>query len=285
MGSCFSTCRPKRNPLGEEDNSNDYLNFLQDKLVISQSQAPKLTPYQQRNINKISPSPISPFSNSFYATTSTTDSSCVSSSSSLSTSESSSILKDRSFSNEFLMSCIKENPHISRINSIKECSLSLNKPQKRVRSSSPSCNTLHRQKSFRKEADHIQRHNSYSLRSSPISPSRRFDGSNNINNRGSFPNNNTFGKEICSKGVVGSYLSYRGVDFSPYYPSSMRKENTRPLRSSMMMNRETNINRVTSKIDEMAVAQALNHNDHSESSIPFEDIDNPLISMDCFIFI
>lgn len=63
---------------------------------------------------------------------------------------------------------------------------------------------------------------------------------------------------------------------SPYIDSSHQFR-------SCLSNRETCIHRISSKIDELAVEEALRHQDND--AILMEDIDNPLISLDCFIFL
>ncbi|KAJ9146233.1 hypothetical protein P3X46_028523 [Hevea brasiliensis] len=325
MGCCISKCKPKnKHSIQDFNHAQDnkpkkhsiqvFNHFqVQDKLVISQ--APKLTlktPIIPPS-NKISPSPPSPTTSSSsvssFTCTSNSNTS-VSSGSSLS-SGSSSILtsKDRSFSNEFLWSCVKENPHIIRINSIKEYSQLLvppnvysqkldsavpapkqpipqrvhgsSTPQKRVRSNSTS--PLNRQKSFRREPERIN--SSYyppirTLRSP--SPSRRFNGESGRGILTGTP------KESCSKRTVSSKVNAAANSVSS---SLMRKENLRPVSPyinsshhlrSCLKNKETCIHRISSKIDEVAVEEALANHD---SDAPMEDIDNPLISLDCFIFL
>ncbi|KAH7567962.1 hypothetical protein ACOSP7_009737 [Xanthoceras sorbifolium] len=296
MGCCISKCKPKKTYSLE-----DCYSHVQDKLVISQVQEPPKTTPNILVSNKISPCPLSPptcssSSSSFTCATSNTTDSC---SSSLSTASSVLSSKDRSFSNEFLWSCVKENPHIIRINSIKEASLGLstskvqahNKldslakslrqsplkqsiPQKRIRSSSPT--TLTRQKSFRKEPAADQRFHSSSSRTlrSP-SPNRIFNGDNN----------RTLKDQSCSKRMVDAKVNaINSVSFSSY----LKRENFRPASPSnttlmglrlALKNRETCTHRIGSKIDETAVQQALAHHES------MEDIDNPLISLDCFIFL
>ncbi|XVF37011.1 hypothetical protein REPUB_Repub19eG0108600 [Reevesia pubescens] len=313
MGSCISKCRPKKYYI--ED-----FGHVQDKLVISSQQAPK-TPIPVSN--KISPlPPLSPTisSSSVSSFTCTTNNTTTSSCSSVSSSASVLSSKDRSFSNEFLWACVKENPHIIRINSIKEASLALattksptqkpespvkpvvapakqailtrekgSIPQKRGRSSSPSPSqsTLTRQKSFRKEPDRIN--SAYYLPSRSLrspSPSRRFSGDNN--NRGILASTS---KEICSsKRIVGPKVNALNS-----VSASLRKEHLRPssqmlsshpspLIKSCLRNRETFIHRISSKIDETALRSALSSQQENDS-ITMEDIDNPLISLDCFIFL
>ncbi|GAV87352.1 hypothetical protein CFOL_v3_30778 [Cephalotus follicularis] len=300
MGSCFSTCKPKKHFVAECNHG------IQDKLVISQAPKTPKTPSPQSN--KISPSPPSPtHSNSSISFFTNTTGNIINTCSSFSSASSVSSSKDRSFSNEFLWSCVKENPHIVHINSIKEFSLPIaatkthaqkldlpakryvapqklsikqslhgTTPQKRVRPSSPS--TVTRQMSFRKEPDWLN--SSYSLPSRTLrspSPSRRFDAGNTR-----VLLTNTL-NEICSKSLVGPKISAINS-----VSSCIRKENPRRISDSSCllrpcMNREACVNRIGSKIDEVAVTEALSHRDRE--SFPFEDIDNPFISLDCFIFL
>ncbi|KAJ7959204.1 integrator complex subunit 6-like [Quillaja saponaria] len=300
MGSCISKCIPNKEKFLEEDQFNHVI--IHDKLVISQ---PPKTPTFS-NSNKISPSPPSPTNSSSFTCTNSTNT--ISSASSLSSSASSILSsKDRSFSNEFLWSCYKDNPHIIGINSLKEKSLSLlsttkahtqnlknssnflakptaatgkhsspkkvivsNIPQKRVRSSSPA--NLTRQKSFRKEPQYWPA--SYSMSSRTLrspSPSRRFS----ING---IPKANT----VDHNHSVSSLMRKENNQLRPASPNN----NSRRLinNSGLRYNKETCTYRVGSKIDEAAVEKALSNHDHVDSNF-MEDIDNPLISLDCFIFL
>ncbi|KAK6257605.1 hypothetical protein QUC31_001064 [Theobroma cacao] len=301
MGSCISKCRPKKYFIQD-------FSHVQDKLVISQ--APK-TPLPVSN--KISPLPLSPTISSSSSSVSSFSNTTTSSCSSISSSASVLSSKDRSFSNEFLWACVKENPHIIRINSIKEASLALataksptqklgspvkpavapakqsilqrekgSTPQKRGRSSSPTA--LTRQKSFRKEHDRLNSACNLPSRSlrSP-SPSRRFSPGDY--SRGILASTS---KEICSsKRIVGPKVNALNS-----VSSSLRKDNFRPSSpmishpsplKSCLRNRETFIHRISSKIDESALRAALSQQEND--SITMEDIDNPHISLDCFIFL
>ncbi|GMI82951.1 hypothetical protein like AT1G21510 [Hibiscus trionum] len=302
MGCCISKCKPKKYYI--EDFSH-----VQDKLV------PK-TPVPVSK--KISPLPRSPtisssssLSSFTCSTLNTATSSCSSSASSVLSS------KDRSFSNEFLWACVKENPHIVRINSIKEASRALavtkspsqisnspvkpvvalakqasparekgSTPKKRGRSNSPSA--LARQKSFRKDPDYNYL-TSRGLRS-PSSPSRRFNGDYNVNNyRGLLASTS---KEICSsKRIVGPKVnalnsvssSQRRENFRVSSPKLSSNDPSTPL-NHCLRNRETFVHRISSKIDETALRAALSSQQENEP-VTMEDIDNPLISLDCFIFL
>lgn len=69
------------------------------------------------------------------------------------------------------------------------------------------------------------------------------------------------------------------------------KENVRPASSNNnfsrnrtnLRNRETYTHRIATKIDEMVVQEGMSNEDIN--SIPTEDINNPLIALDCFIFL
>ncbi|WCJ43477.1 hypothetical protein M5689_024212 [Euphorbia peplus] len=288
MGCCISRFRPTRHSIIQQSKV-----VVQDNLVISQN-VPK-TPISSSN--KISPSPLSPTSSSVSSFFDTHSNSISSSSSVSAVSASSSILsaKDRSFSNEFLWSCVKENPHIIHINSIKEASNHLhnvvapkpnlkqtgpqlkqpipprlNSSPKRIRSNSPS-----RQKScFREELNRVDSfYYSRSLKSP--SPSRRF--------------NADYSRKTPTKRMANSTKLNQGNESVICSP---RKEK---LNSSghhhhhlhpclRKVNRETCIHRINSRIDEVAAEEAVADHDDIDS-VPPEDIDNPHISLDCFIFL
>ncbi|XP_044476138.1 uncharacterized protein LOC123203743 [Mangifera indica] len=319
MGCCFGKFSLRKSKISTEESTH-----VEDKLVISQaSEIPTPIPLS----NKISPSPPSPPScassvSSFTCSTGNTTESC----SAISTASSVLSSKDRSFSNEFLWACVKENPHVVRINSIKEAALSLatskveaqmfgspaksfvaptlinhsipqrikcSTPQKIVRLSehkpstlvlrhqprSPA--TLTRQKSFCMD----RQNSSYSLPSRPLrspSPSRRF--STGDSNRGLLTNTHI---ESCSKRIAGAKLN--GINS---VSSSLKRENFRPASPSnnnsmglrvCTRNRETCTYRIGSKIDEVAAKEAVA--EQGSECFPTEDIDNPLISLDCFIFL
>ncbi|XP_060192766.1 uncharacterized protein LOC132622218 [Lycium barbarum] len=325
MGSCISKCNPRKDP--QED--DDHPECVKDKLVISQAPiSPKIllhsfpssTIQQPRKLISSSPSSSSSscsVSLSSFSSTATN----VTLSSSLSSSSSSSSLacfKDRSFSNDFLLSCAQEHDHILDIKKNKatncvsyqntsnmstsgkkysrspsssssstlskppsprrECN-STTTPKKRPRANSP---TMVRQKSFRKEPDQqlikggtignnasnitSTYHHSPSTRTtlkSP-SPSRRFASNSN--------GENSFRKSIASKGNNGSVLSRS---------SSLRRENNlTPKREGKMRNAIP----VSPKIDEMEIGEVKSSGQDLDSLL-MEDINNPLIALDCFIFL
>ncbi|XP_068312406.1 uncharacterized serine-rich protein C215.13-like [Pyrus communis] len=312
MGSCISKCSPKKHFLQEFNN-------VQDKLVISPP-PPTITIPPISASSKISPCPQSPCNSSSSAssitcTTSTSNSSASSLSSALSSASTVSSSKIESFSNEFLWSCYKENPHVIRINSIKDASFSrfsssalrqepvlatgvnkkLNKkqppslkrgnvsvtPQKRVRSSSPT--SLGRQKSFRKESERpmisAYSHPSRTLRSP--SPSRRFNMPIPPKESHLRPNNALNVRPAGSNCCATKSTSRARIE--PHNPNINYNNSSRLFRPCLK-SRETEmrIHRITSKIDEVAAGEAVA--DHMDS-LPAEDIENPLLSLDCFIFV
>ncbi|CAL5203931.1 unnamed protein product [Lathyrus oleraceus] len=292
MGCCISKCKPNKTSLDQ------FNKHLQDKLVISHQHHQLLPSHSPTTTTttlvcpstKISPSPLSPPSptSSISSFTCTTSSNTISSSSSNSLSSLSS--KDRSFSNEFLWSCYKENPHIiTRINSLAESSpLSFvpakpkkiinpsppkqNMPQKRVRSNSPT--NLTRQKSFRKEVELPMRPNR--MTGSP-SPSRRFNGgalSTTISDK-------SVSRRMSNNSTNVSVSHYsRSVNSS----SSIKKESVKASISSP--NPNNSLRRIHSSGLNLRQREAVVscHNHNMDSTI-MEDVDNPLISLDCFIFL
>ncbi|GMN40040.1 hypothetical protein TIFTF001_009272 [Ficus carica] len=309
MGSCISKCRPKKSTFSKEEEYGQF-NHVQDKLVILSKPTPTIK--IPLNPNKISPPSLSPPSPSADSTSSASSFTCSStntatsmiSSCTLSSSASSKEnYRSTSFSNEFLWSCYKENPHIVRISSIKESStrrtnhnststttststnshikpivstptqviISSSLPQKRVRSSSPitTSSTLTRQKSFRRDPPPDQktiRDKCRTLRSSSPSPSRRF-----VNG------------DLMNLQKESQRYSKR---YNNYSSSSSTTRLIRPcLRSTSSIREQCrNTHRIGSKIDEVSVAEAL-ADQHEIDSVLMEDMDNPLISLDCFIFL
>ncbi|CAL0317949.1 unnamed protein product [Lupinus luteus] len=280
MGCCIS--------IPENHSLENQLHTVQDKLVISQAPPTSNILYPSKKLKHISPSSPTSSTSSICSFTCTTNSNSTTSSSSLT-------FKDRSFSNEFLWSCYKENPHIIRINSLKEATHSFvpTKPKvtsspmsnlapirqsppqkKRVRSNSPV--NLTRQKSFRKEVADQRLGSSYNLASGMLrspSPSRRFNGDNTLSKKMSGPKTN--------------------VSYS-HSSSSLRKENIKPispnnssrrLTHSGLRHRESCNYKVNdSKIDETNMVKEVVSNNGVDSGL-IEDIENPLVSFDCFIFL
>ncbi|KAH0683364.1 hypothetical protein KY290_023472 [Solanum tuberosum] len=322
MGSCISKCNPQKNPQEDDDQHHEC---VKDKLVISQApvspkiHVPSSTIQPPRKLVSSSPSSSScSVSLSSFSSTATnvTLSSSLSSSSS---SSSSSYFKDRSFSNDFLLSCAQEHDHILDIKKNKvshqntstmstsakkysrspssssttlskppspqrECN-STTTPKKRPRANSP---IMVRQKSFRKEHDqqlmikgsNIGNNHTSSITStyhhfpstrttlkSP-SPSRRFPSNSNGDMK-----ENSFRKSIASKGNNGSVISRS---------SSLRRENHFTPKNDGKMR---NVFPISPKIDEMEIGEEVKSNDQDLDSFLMEDINNPLIALDCFIFL
>lgn len=279
MGSCFSKCKPKKKQVKEEHPSHGHVH---DKLVISRDPDPEIT---KSPLHKpLSPAPstsstgyFSSFSCSaasksaaMAAATSISSSSSLSSSSS-SSSYTTSVLKDRSFSNEFLWSCAKENPHVVGLN-VEKTALFPNKihsqnlpltvttPKKRTRAASPP---LVRQKSFRKEQNSPNR----GLKSP--SPGRRFNGdSNRI-----FPvKESYYRKPVVSRGnnAVGS-TPKREIFRAPA-PATPNRE--------LSISREYSVRKIDAFSEHIS-----SKIDGREVDVMMEDINNPLIALDCFIFL
>ncbi|OIV96767.1 hypothetical protein TanjilG_19926 [Lupinus angustifolius] len=351
MGCCISKCIP--NKPSHEDQHKKF-NHVHDNLIISQTSPTSSIIVPRHSSKNISPSPHSPTSStstitSFTCTT-TSNTTISSSTSSLSSASSTFTSKDKSFSNDFLWSCYKDNPHIIRINSLREATTTLplmpikpkkhqprnikpsspkhsfapkklSPPQnvvvgsssmthKRVRSNSPV--NLTRQKSFRKHTNstvcltpdvkdfdrsknigesHIivgqlsqkepERSNNIPSRmlGSP-SPSRM----SNINgDKYCGSANNSASKSMINAPKVSAAHSSHRVS------SSASKENFKAANPNNTSRRFHNglkhreictAKRVGS--DETMVNDVLS--DHNMDSI-MEDIDNPLISLDCFIFL
>ncbi|XP_073136576.1 uncharacterized protein [Henckelia pumila] len=301
MGSCISKCKRKKK--FKEDCSCSHVH---DKLVISQDH-PKSSipsnptpPAMLKPI--VTPSQSSSFSCSNNSKSFATMASSISSSSSSSCNSSSVLIgaKDRSFSNEFLWSCVKENPHIIGVkqslenpkrtplrnlehsiefspfvtrtkHSVQE-NLTAPTPKKRARANSP---TLVRQKSFRKEQNRGLR--------SP-SPSRKFIGEND---RISIlaDANSCKGPIFPKASATNNSLSY-----------GLKKESFRPPAASP--NRDFAIKRDVSVRKMDAFSQQASKKiggDHVAGEdiqsrqgldiVMEEDINNPLIALDCFIFL
>lgn len=239
----------------------------------------------------------------------TSNSSLSSSSSSLSTASSISVSKERSFSNDFLRACYQENSHVARIHSLREASLSMKttKPgypsrfdspvlpyrysttpnrayedpkrgsncSKRTREPSPNHRALTRQKSFRQDQERvIMSSSSNSLTKGKYlkspSPSRRYEG----NFLKSPSPSRRFGMTATDLTVksVSSCVRKDSLDLSG------RKTCHKSNRS------EPRIHRISSKIDETIIREVITN--HKEPVVPiFEEVGNPLIDLDCFIFL
>ncbi|KAK4429596.1 hypothetical protein Salat_1260200 [Sesamum alatum] len=327
MGSCISKCKPKKK-FKEEDESH-----VHDKLVVSQDPmiSSNLATVIMNSEKPLSPAPSSSSSSSFSSFSCSSHSKCasmmassVSSSSSLSLSSCSSSAvsaKDRSFSNDFLWACVKENPHIIGLNSvIKEKTvdrpvvnaskvhprnfdmspllnaspvvvqkakqsvqerpmIGVQTPKKRARASSP---TLVRQKSFRKDQNPASSLPNRGLRSP--SPSRRFSGENSRSGSTNGANESSGRSPVTYKAnaVSSATSGVKRESFrAPITASPSRDQMIS--RNFSVRKKDTFTQRVSKKTDDgVAVAVAA---DVGEMDTVMEDINNPLIALDCFIFL
>ncbi|KAI6691005.1 hypothetical protein NL676_027833 [Syzygium grande] len=336
MGSCFSKCRPQRHrrsfPQEPLDPSSGNT-LVQDKLVISQQPPPPETPLAQpRRVSPSSPHSPSKSSCSSSATCcssftagSAKPGGAVSCSSSSSSSTASSALmssKDRSFSNDFLWSCAKENSHVLQINSLKVNSLlsladkfpdvelgsspakprlaaparraapsnsAVNAAQKRSRACSPN---LARQKSFRaNQSDGSLPSCAHSLPRRTLrspSPSRRFDGGEKC--RGILVNTVSDDggggrKRLAATTKVSAPSNYVGTNSRRENvvrpPSPTNNNLNRPIRPGLAHSETLPSRQIGPKVGEIA-QRVLADQDMIDS---VEDLNNPLISLDCFIFL
>ncbi|CAK9313558.1 unnamed protein product [Citrullus colocynthis] len=255
MGSCISKCKPK---MMKQPPVFDFNNLVQDKLVvIPQPLSPLLTttttttttPSLSLN-NKISPYPPSPSSSisSFTCLSSTTTSSSSTNTSFSTASSSPSPIS----SHHYFPSSYHQNPHLLRINSLKATAFPpLVKPVSPI-IRHPSPQRVSRSTPQKR------------LRPASPSPIRQ----------------KSLRKEVLQRPLSSPSLSRRlsrekcRVDVAPKSRS--------PARGSVMKKEISCIHRISSKIDEVAVREAVGDLD---AMVAMEDIDNPLISLDCFIFL
>ncbi|GKB01628.1 hypothetical protein Tco_0829672 [Tanacetum coccineum] len=268
MGCCISKCTPKRKSCHNPS--------VEDKVVISQS--PPSTPPSPPRKRKTIQSPPSITSASFTCSTqsSTCGSSSLSTASSISSVGFSKV--DRSFSNDFLQSCAIENPQIIGLDPIKKFvevkQATPGSTQKRARASSP---TLTRQKSFRVEKERVLNNaigNGRNMTMRSPSPSRRFNGytSSNYQRQPMVFSTNTRNE------------TNRMVKMSTRPPSPNRHviNKERPV---YLKNKERFGYDVGSKlVQDVQVGEVLSKVNYT-GPIPMEDLDNPHIALDCFIFL
>ncbi|CAA7047815.1 unnamed protein product [Microthlaspi erraticum] len=305
----MSRCPSRVSPLLLPDKNRFNPILVPDKLIHIPKNLPPPSPHV-----KLAPSfsPIQP--------STTSNSSLSSSSSSLSTASSISVSKDRSFSNDFLRACYQENSHVARINSLRESSLSLknakpsrfNSPvkpnricptpnrahqnperggtngSKRTREPSPNHRALTRQKSFRQEQERVIMSSSNSLTKGKFlkspSPSRRFEGSLL---KSPSPSRRFEGNLLKSPSPSRRFGTTAGDLTVNSVSSCLRKDNldlSRPKIFPKNNRSETRIHRIGSKMGETAIKEVLES--HKEPVGPIiEEIGNPLIDLDCFIFL
>lgn len=325
MGCCISKFSPKREDFKQVEEPQEKYCYAPEKLFMSRCPSrvsPLLVPDKNR-FNPISvpdkfinisdklppPSPqvkLASFSPTIQSCT-TSNSSLTSSSSSLSTASSISVSKERSFSNDFLRACYQDNSHVARISSLRESSLSLknakpghlnrfNSPvnsnrysttpnranatpergtygSKRTREPSPNHRALTRQKSFRKDQETFAMSSSSSLakgkflKSQP--PSRRYEGF------------------LKSPSPSRRFGMAEGDSKVTSLSTSLRKDSLdlSRLKTFPKNNRsETRIHRISSKINTTTIKEVVES--HMEPVVPMlEEIGNPLIDLDCFIFL
>ncbi|XP_010501544.1 PREDICTED: uncharacterized protein LOC104778811, partial [Camelina sativa] len=226
------------------------------------------------------------------------------------TASSISVSKDRSFSNDFLRACYQENSHVARINSLREASLSMKttKPgypsridspvlpnrylttpnranenpkrgsngSKRTREPSPNHRSLTRQKSFRQDQERVvMSASSNSLTKGNFlkspSPSRRYEGA--------FLKSPSPSRRF---GIAAADLTVNSVS------SRVRKDSIDLYGPKTCCHKsnisETRIHRISSKIDETIIRKVVTN--HKEPVVPmYEEVGNPLIDLDCFIFL
>ncbi|KAL8231666.1 hypothetical protein R6Q57_001444 [Mikania cordata] len=228
MGCCISKPQPQPQP------NNTGGVGVQDKLVISHQSSPP--PQKTKTIQ-------SPPSVSFTCSNQTISSSLSSASSA------SSITFSKTFSNDFLQSCVLENPQIVGLDPIKKIGV-VKQSHKRPRAASP---TLTRQKSFRIEKERLP-----NGRIRSPSPSRRRFNQNNYQRQPLMLN-------TSNRRVI--------------------KENTRPPspNRNVICNQTPmfvkNEERYGSKVEGVEVVSRMSY------SAAMEDLDNPHIALDCFIFL
>ncbi|CAF2084745.1 BnaA06g15220D [Brassica napus] len=322
MGCCISKFSPKTEDFKQVEEPQEKYCYAPEKLFMSRCPS-RVSPLLVPDKNRFNPIPVpdkfihisnklpppSPhvklasFSPNVQPST-TSNSSLTSSSSSLSTASSISVSKERSFSNDFLRACYQENSHVARISSLRESSLSLknghpnrsNSPvkpnrysttpnranatpergtygSKRTREPSPNHRALTRQKSFRKDQESvIMSSSSSSLTKGKFfkspSPSRRFERSSPSPSR-------RFAMAEGDLKVTSLSTSLRkdSLDLSRLktFPKNSRSETTR-------------IHRISSKINTTTIKEVVES--HMEPVVPMlEEIGNPLIDLDCFIFL
>lgn len=299
MGTCISKCKPKKR--SRQDSISSHVH---DKLVISQEPALSSLPSMEAtekktlspSISSCSAASLSSFSCS--ANSKFTLDSSISSASSCASSVL--VAKDRSFSNEFLVSCVKENQHvvglkeknmIGRIHPQKsEFSstplmkqsivqerpiITVSAPKKRSRSRSPS---LVRQKSLRKDQSFTCPTPNRGLRSP--SPSRRVENNRSFVTNG-MSNDSFSRRQSVSRGSSVNSVSY-GARRESFRASASPKRDVRVNRNVSLSKNGTFRQEVGAKIGNVADGDVQMS---QEMDVLMEDLNNPLIAMDCFIFL
>ncbi|KAG7647109.1 hypothetical protein AtNW77_Chr1g0024131 [Arabidopsis thaliana] len=323
MGCCISKCSPKSKDFKEAEEPHEKYCSVPEKMFMSRCPS-RVSPLNLPEKNRFHPipvpnkfinipgkvipppSPVKLASFSPIQPSTTSNSSLSSSNSSLSTASSVSVSKERSFSNDFLRACYQENSHVARINSLREASLSMKttKPRypsrfdspvipsrnsttpnranedskrgsncsKRTRELSPNHRSLTRTKSFRQDQERVViSSSSNSLTKGKYlkspSPSRRYEG----NFLKSPSPSRRFGVAAASL-TVSSCVRKDSLDLSGRKICHMSNRS------------EPRIHRISSKIDQTIIREVITKD--REPVVPiFEEVGNPLIDLDCFIFL
>lgn len=263
MGSCISKCKPKMMIKQHPSCNLDLNNLVHDKLLIIPQSPLTNPPCNSLSLdlsNKISPYPPSPSP----STSSLSSFTCLSSATTLS-SASTATSRSAPFSDDYLWSCYKQNPHVARINSLKANALS--SPGRALRLNSPvkPVSPVFRHRPRQPSPQRVSRSTSTPLkRVRPCSPSPSPTP----------PRQKSFRKE------------QRPPSPSPTRRVAPAKGNSY-LHSPAPMKKEIScIHRISSKIDEVAAREAASEDIQDfDTVVAMEDIDNPLISLDCFIFL
>ncbi|XP_047314543.1 uncharacterized protein LOC124918433 [Impatiens glandulifera] len=309
MGSCISKCIQSKERVKEKEQETD--NIAKDKGVVSQVLvtnevlSPRSTVIQQQPR-----SPPSSSCTSLASFSSTTEKSISCSTSSLSSASSCPSSKDKSFSNEFLLSCVKENPQIIiRKETLKKPNVQIYSPSsldkvQRQKTKVTSV-TTHSQRevvgSTPQKRVRLSSHNQpRQTRINPMrlpspSPSRRFVVNNDERNlmrppsplRTPSPSRRFVN---CNDDRNSLYYKRKASNSGAYSQFGKEKESIRQLspsnnsksKSGTSTCKQTCTYRVGSKIDEFEVAKTMAKQD---LDVQIEDIDNPLITLDCFIFL
>ncbi|XP_068648366.1 proline-rich receptor-like protein kinase PERK9 [Aristolochia californica] len=301
MGSCISK---SKSPTYEEDDPEPI--HIQDKRVIITSSQTPPSPLSNCIPSSPPPPPQIPkcVSSPPFSTPTTSSISSLSSSSSCTSCASS---KDRSFSNEFLWSCIKENPHILQEESKKPS------PRKAVQSNSSPVAALQRPRRSSLRPSSCSPKQSSRRRVAPQSPTRARSNSPPLALQRSFRKEpDRPGSTPLPRRNLGSSptLSRRfGKDSSQTHlkngkaagtenQTRTKKENQPPASPSRLIKKETTGSNRKAQVDQADLIKkqtSLHHMnqqnrrgracDQEIKRHPLEDIDNPLIALDCFIFL
>ncbi|KAJ4953607.1 hypothetical protein NE237_030439 [Protea cynaroides] len=318
MGACISKCRPSRR--STHKHKEESL-LVQDKLVISQASATPDIPLPNKQSTSLLSSPSDSCTSNITSTTTCSTSTLSSLSSTCSSlslvSKDGSVdtgfwpprtaaVPTGSFSNEFLWTHLKENPQLiphglddapkfptQKLDSSSKSAVQPSQAagrngvpqQKRGRDRSPN---LARQKSSRKEVERTQSSISSLPRrnlGSP-SPSGSFNGDPCRGIRINSPKRCNSVRRSCDRDVGLKNNAVKSIS------SSAMKENLQHRNllnkvsrdgSQLVSKRETCTHHIQDGIDQNSVEAMVYNRDNNP--LPIDDINNPLISLDCFIFL